>query len=112
MNRRRDPRFKTRFDALYSAGATEGAGMLTEISSSSARLEHASLRPPLGTRVTIYVFVQPVAPFEVQGVVARHTETGFALHCDVADPTVRRLVDDVAALVAGPPSESGTFLNS
>jgi hypothetical protein len=102
MNRRRDPRFKTRFDALYSTGAEEGAGVLTEISSGGARLEHASLRPALGTRIRIYVFVQPIAPFEIQGLVARLTDTGFAVNCDVADPAVRRLVADVAALVATP----------
>lgn len=100
MDRRREPRFKARFDALYSTGSEEGAGVLTEISSSGARLEQTSLRPALGTRVRIYVFVQPVAPFELQGVVARQTDTGFAIHCDVADPEVRRLVADVAALVA------------
>jgi hypothetical protein len=102
MNRRRDPRFRTRFDALYSTGQQEGAGVLTELSSSGLRLEHTSLCPALGTRVRIYVFVQPIAPFEIQGLVARLTDTGFAVNCDVADPDVRRLVADVAALVTQP----------
>jgi len=100
MDRRRSPRFRSRFDALLSTGRHEGAGTLAELSYSGARLDDASIRPEPGTRVTLYVFVQPVAPFELQGVVVRHTETGFAVDYDLFDAEIRRLVDDVAALIA------------
>jgi len=99
MDQRRSPRFPTRFDALIAADSVHGAGELVEISYAGARLDEASARPPVGARVTLYVFVAPIAPFEVTGRVARHTETGFAVSYDLFDPDIRRLVDDVAALV-------------
>jgi hypothetical protein len=102
MQRRKEPRFKTRFDALYSDCKAEGAGVLADISYSGARIENASLRPEVGTRVRFYVFVQPVLPFELIGHVVRVTEDGFAIEYDVSDPEVRRLVDDVAAIVTTP----------
>lgn len=102
MEQRRSPRFRTHFDALISSGRTEGAGTLAEISYSGARVEAASTQPPIGTRVTLYIFVLPVSPFELTGQVARHTEKGFAIAYDLFDPEIRRLVDDVAALVHAP----------
>ena len=100
MDRRRSPRFQTRFDTLVSAGAREGAGTLTDISYSGARLEDSSIRPPVGTLVRLYVFVRPVSPFELEGTVSRHTETGFAIDYELFDAEIRRLVDDVTALVS------------
>jgi hypothetical protein len=102
MDKRKQPRFKTRFDALYSDCEREGAGVLADISYSGARIENASLRPEVGTLVRFYVFVQPVLPFELVGHVVRITEDGFAIEYDVSDPEVRRLVDDVAAIVTSP----------
>jgi hypothetical protein len=99
MDPRRSPRFRTRFDALIASDTAQGAGELVEISYAGARLDDASTRPPVGARVTLYVFVAPVAPFELTGRVERHTETGFAMSYDLFDPEIRRLVDDVAALV-------------
>ena len=99
MERRKSPRFKARFDALYSSGAQEGAGVLAEISYAGVRLEESSIRPEIGTRVVLYVFVRPVQPFELVGEVVRHTEHGFAVAIDPPSLEVCRLVDDVAALV-------------
>jgi PilZ domain len=99
MDRRRSPRVRTRFDALISSGTEEGAGQLSELSYAGAKLEHTSLQPPIGTRVTLYLFVQPISPFVIEGQVARHTETGFAVAYELFDPEIRRLVDDVNALV-------------
>ena len=98
---RRSLRFRTRFDALISADAEEGAGILTEISYGGARLENTSLKPPVGTKVSLYVFIQPVAPFELRGHVARHLENGFAIMYELFDPEVQKLVDDVKAIVSG-----------
>lgn len=100
-DRRSHPRFSSRFDALCSGGG-EGAGVLVDISYAGARLEAASLQPPVGTKVRLYVFVQPVSPFELVGEVVRHSETGFAVAYTVESPEVRRLVDDVAAIVSSP----------
>jgi hypothetical protein len=52
--------------------------------------------------VRLYVFVQPVAPFQLVGHVTRHTESGFVILYEVSDPEVRRLVDDVSAIVVAP----------
>jgi hypothetical protein len=102
MNKRKEPRFRTRFDALYSDCKTEGAGVLADISYSGARIENASVRPEVGTCVRFYIFVQPVLPFELIGHVVRVTADGFAIQYDVSDSEVRRLVDDVAAIVTAP----------
>ena len=102
MEKRKGPRFKTLFDALYSLGREEGSGVLVDLSCSGARLENTSPRPEPGTKVRLYVFVQPVQPFELIGHVVRHTEDGFAIGIDVSDPEIRRLVDDVGGIVSAP----------
>ncbi len=99
-NNRKDVRFKTRFDALYASGQMEGAGVLADLSYSGARIEEGSLCPPVGTRMRLYVFIQPVSPFELIGHVVRSTESGFAIAYEVSDPGLRDLVDDIAAIVA------------
>lgn len=104
MDARRSPRFRTRFDALISAETAEGAGVLAEISYAGARLEATSITPPVGSRVTLYVFVRPVAPFTLTGQVVRATEDGFAVTYELFDPEIRRLVDDVSAMVVEPPA--------
>jgi len=104
MDPRRSPRFRTRFDALISAESAEGAGVLAEISYAGARLEGCSITPPPGSRVTLYIFVRPVAPFTLSGQVVRTTDDGFAITYELFDADIRRLVDDVSALVESPPA--------
>jgi hypothetical protein len=50
--------------------------------------------------VRLYVFVQPVSPFELIGDVVRRGPRSFAIEYTVDSPEVRRLVDDVAAIVS------------
>ena len=102
MDKRKDPRFKTRFDSLYSLGHEEGSGVLADISYSGARLDDSSQKPEAGTKVRLYVFVQPVQPFELVGHVVRHAEDGFAIEVDVCDAEIQHLVDDVRAIVTAP----------
>ena len=102
MEKRKEPRFRTQFDALFTTGPAEGAGLLVDLSYSGALIEAASLRPEIGTAVRIYVFVQPVAPFQIEGHVTRTTESGFAMVYSIDSPELRRLVDDVSAIVAAP----------
>lgn len=102
MNRRRNPRFRTRFDALCSTGECEGAGTLVDISRSGARLDGTSFCPEPGTKVRLYVFIQPVSPFELVGEVVRGDGRSFAIRYTELDPAVGRLVDDVAAVVTLP----------
>ncbi len=105
VDKRRSPRCITRFDSLVSAEREEGAGVLTEISYSGARLEETSMRPPIDSKVTLYIFVQPIAPFELTGTVLRHIDNGFVMTYELFDPAVQQLVDDVTALVAEQDSE-------
>jgi hypothetical protein len=98
-NRRRDGRVTTRFESLYSAGRSEGTGTLSDISYSGAMVVGASLKPEVGKQLRIYVFVQPVAPFELVGTVVRHTEDGFAIEYPMVSEEIRRFVDDAAAIV-------------
>ena len=102
MDRRNHPRFRTQFDALCSTGEREGAGTLINISRSGARLGTDSELPELGTKVRLYVFIQPVCPFELCGEVVRHEGASFAISYSNLDPEIGRLVDDVAAVVVGP----------
>ena len=105
-NQRRNLRFKTQFETLYSSERQEGAGTLVDISYSGALMAGASLSPPVGTKLRIYVFVQPVSPIEVIAQVVRVTDNGFAV--EYADPGdhIRHLVDDAAAIVSVPPRRS------
>ncbi|NNL68109.1 MAG: PilZ domain-containing protein [Myxococcales bacterium] len=99
MDKRKHPRFQARFDALMATGRREGVAVLTDISYSGARLEGASLQPEVGTKVCLYIFLQPVSPFELEGQVVRSDETSFAISYQLESAEVERLVDDVAALV-------------
>ncbi len=99
-NQRRDQRVQVAFEALYSNGRREGAGRLVDFSYSGALLADTSLLPEVGTPVRVYVFVQPVAPFELVGEVVRHKGgDGFALEFKDLSPELRALVDDAAAIV-------------
>ena len=99
MERRNHPRYQTRFDVLCSAGEMEGAGALSNISRSGACLANATHVPEVGSKVRLYIFIQPVCPFELAGEVVRADETTFAIRYSNLDPEIGRLVDDVAALV-------------
>jgi hypothetical protein len=100
VDQRDHPRFRTRFDTLCSSGSEEGAGTVTDISYRGARVEEASIRPAVGSKIRLYVFIQPVSPIELQGYVVRHTEEGFAIEFAKLEPEIARLVDDVAAVVS------------
>jgi hypothetical protein len=100
VDKRAHPRFQTRFDALCSSGSEEGAGTLSDLSYQGARVEDASIRPAIGTKIRLYVFIQPVSPFELHGYVVRHTDEGFAIEFANIEPEIARLVDDVAAIVS------------
>ena len=103
LEKRRDARFLTALNAHYSSGPEEGIGVLTNISNSGALIEDSSVQPTVGSRVRIYVFVEPVdpiapaSPYELVGRVVRHSSSGFAIEYEDTDPEVRQLVDEAAA---------------
>ena len=98
--RRRGDRFNTALNAHYSSGPEEGIGVLANVSYSGALIEDSSVRPSVGSRVRVYVFVEPAdpiapaSPYELVGRVVRHSSSGFAIEYEDADPEVRQLVDD------------------
>ncbi len=97
--RRRDARIRTQFETLSASGTA----VLTDISYSGALLGETSVRPDVGSQITLYVFLQPIDPIELSGEVVRHTENGFAIEYKDVSKAVRRLVDDAAAIVRTPP---------
>jgi len=99
LERRVHPRFRTRFDAFCSSGREEGEGVLHDLSYAGARVLETPIRPPVGTKVRLYLFVAPDRPFELNGEVARLLDDGFALSFDELPADLRSLVDDFAALV-------------
>jgi hypothetical protein len=101
-NRREAPRFKAEFETLFSNERQEGAGLLADLSYRGARIDESSLQPKVGAVLRLYVFLQPVSPVELTGTVIRHTETGFAISFAADSPEIRRLVDDLGALVSLP----------
>ena len=77
----------------------EGAGVHTDISYSGARVAPVGAIPEIGTGLRLYVFLQPISPFEIEGTVVRHSDGGFAIEHKITDPEICRLVDDVASIV-------------
>jgi hypothetical protein len=100
--KRRDVRFLTELNAHYSAGPEDGIGVLSNISYSGALIEDSSVRPTVGAKVRIYVFVEPsdpispASPYELIGRVVRHSNSGFAIEYEDPEPEVRELVDQAA----------------
>jgi hypothetical protein len=103
LEKRRDPRFTVVLNAHYSSGPEEGIGVLSNISYSGALIEDSSVQPTVGTKVRVYVFVEPsdpiapASPYELVGRVVRHSSSGFAIEYEDPDPEVRELVDEAAA---------------
>ena len=102
--KRRDERFCTALNAHYSAGPEEGIGVLSNISYSGALIEDSSVKPTVGTRVRVYVFVEPsdpiapASPYELVGRVIRHSSSGFAIEYEESDSEVHQLVDEAASV--------------
>ncbi len=108
-NKQRDYRIAIRLVALYDIGRMGASGRLANISYSGALIEDITMQPEIGTRVVLYVYLEPpsafeaVPPFKLVGHVTRHSSSGFAIeYDDNLDPDVRRMVDDAAAIVAVP----------
>ena len=103
VNRRRHVRFTTNLNAHCSSDPGEGIGVLANISYCGALIEDSSVQPSVGSRVRVYVFVEPVdpiapaSPYELVGRVVRHSSSGFAIEYEDADLEVRQLVDEAAA---------------
>ncbi len=109
-NRRHENRVPISLKAYYSFDRVDGVGVLANISYSGALIEDISTRPPeIGTPIVLCVYLksprgfEEVTPFKLAGHVVRHRSAGFAVkYEDNHDPDVRRMLDDAAAIIAGP----------
>ncbi len=103
VNRRRHVRFTTALNAHCSSDPEAGIGVLANISYCGALVEDSSIKPSVGSKVRLYVFVEPgdpitpASPYELVGRVVRHSSSGFAIDYEDDDPEVRQLVDETAA---------------
>ncbi len=104
---RRADRFSIPLKVYCSFERVEGIAVLVNISYTGALLENTPMRPEIGTRIQLYMYIKPPRPFEaaapskLTGVVARYSSDGFAIKFeDSQDPDMRRMVDDAAAFVA------------
>ena len=105
--KRRDDRIIIHLEVYCSFERVEGTATLANISYSGALIEGTSMQPEIGTPIVFYVHLNPpsgfkaATPFELSGLVVRHSSSGFAVkYGDNHDSDVRRMVDDAAAVVA------------
>ena len=92
--RRTEKRKTAAFEVFCSAGREEGAAKLFDVSLMGARLESADIKPAVGDPVTILFQSAPDADSEVvSAIVARLTESGFAVEFRVVSPAVLRIVE-------------------
>ncbi len=101
MERRTEPRQRALFDLSFSSECLEGEGVLADLSLSGAAIESATVRPRLGSRVRIEIFVEPNRPLQFLGIVRRHTKTGFATEHQELGPEQDEFIAEVTALVEG-----------
>ncbi len=79
-DRRRDMRIQAGVETHFSSELEDGRAVLTDISAVDALLEQTSLRPPVGARVRLTLFLPNRGRrLEVVGRVDRHTREGFAI---------------------------------
>ncbi len=106
---RRSDRFPIPLKVYCCFERVEGIASLVNISYTGVLLENTTMRPEIGTRITLYVHLKPPcgfeaeAPSELIGVVSRHSSDGFAVKFeDSHDPDLRQMVDNAAAIVTTP----------
>ena len=90
---RRAPRKRAGLAVLCRSGGERGAGRMVNVSLSGALLESASIQPQLGAAVEILFTTRGAGKStEINGTVARHTETGFAIQFLAANDALRELI--------------------
>jgi hypothetical protein len=104
----RAERYPALLKVYCSFERVEGIATLVNISYTGALLENTEMRPEIGAHVKLFMHlkphraVEPVAPSELTGAVARHSSDGFAIEFKNShDPDVHRMVNNAAALVTG-----------
>jgi len=100
---RSSPRVRTWFETHFSSQRQEGEGVLADVSYTGARVEETGIRPSIGALAILYVCLpDDPNPFQVEGKVARHTDSGFAIEYEKPDEDTRRGVDRIAEMVGLP----------
>jgi hypothetical protein len=98
-NRRSDGRLLASFECLCATTRRKAEGVLKDISYSGALVECTGFVPSRGELVGL-TFDEPVGGVLLTGWVVRHESNGFALEFEHLDEKARRLVDDLASIVA------------
>ena len=90
---RRAPRISIGVDLLCSSGRDEGRAVLVNLSPSGALLEAATLRPEVGSSVSILFPTTSIEELRILAtVVVRHAPNGFAVKFRVFLPLITRLM--------------------
>jgi hypothetical protein len=98
--KRRGQRIQTSLKTLFSAENGGGEATIAEISYSGARLTNTPLRPPLGSSVYVYVWLENQdEPFELDARVARHRPDGFAIEYEKPGQDTCQVVDLAAGAI-------------
>ena len=106
---RRAPRIKVGLEVYYSSTREEGPAVLADVSSVGALLEQTQVRPRVGAKVGMTVFLpNGNERLQVDGQVIRHTEAGFAIEFERPSPHVYELlVEDAASVTSVEESDRG-----
>ena len=93
-SRRAKPRISVRFSAAYRGWNLNGSGTVRNISESGALIDPAEPLLVSGGRIKIrFSFFEDSLPVEVAAVVARETETGFAVRFTGLDQRLRAVLN-------------------
>ncbi len=86
--RRDAPRLPGR--VRFSAGRSEGSGLIEDLSLSGAHVAEASCSPELGTRVRLFFATnESETPLYAFGTVIRRSPSSFALHFEAVEPSLQ-----------------------
>lgn len=108
IDRRAAPRIRTELETYFSSANEEGRAILADVSASGALLAQTALRPRVGTRVRLTVFLSnSTIPMHVVGHIVRCTEDGFAIVYENPHPEFYDLVKNHPGASAGGESDRG-----
>ncbi len=108
IDRRTAPRIRTELETYFSSANEEGRAILADVSSSGALLAQTALRPRVGMRVRLTVFLpNSTIPMHVVGHIVRSTPDGFAIVYEKPHPEIYDLVQNLPGASAGEESDRG-----
>lgn len=90
-------------EVYFSAGRSEGMGMLRDLSLGGAQVVGASDPPPTGAEVTLFFCAEKGGePIRAPAEVVRHSQEGFAVQFKDASASVREALSTLMQTLASP----------